>query len=212
MTEYSEIDKDYGSNRQNRCMTDNSSPKACNTVAIAQLNRAYLHAVIQAYEDHDTALISALGLPLDLAQRLSEAPVSVIESLGRFRTPIANFIGDAIVIDRLLAHKTNRTAMLKKCDELLQHGGSFDFIARLTGLLYNDVALRANALGLAQPGSRPRALSDDEWLKAEAAWNATTDLTLLERWLRVANETGISIRRLHAAYRKYDYLIDLHEA
>lgn len=204
MTEYSEIDKDYGSNRHSRpCTTD---IKACPTVA--QLNRAYLHAVIQAYENHDMNLIHALGLPMDLAQQLAQAPVTVIESLGRFRTPIANFVGDAVVIDRLLTHNLNRADLLKKCDELLQLGGAFDFVVRLTGLLYGEVALRANALGVAQPGSRPRTLSDDEWHQAEAAWNATTDLPLLHRWIRVARETGISIRRLHAAYRKYDYLID----
>lgn len=210
MTEYSEIDKDYGNNRQNRASTaDGHGLKAC--AAVAQLNRAYLHAVIQAYEDHDLGLLGALGLPLDLAQQLTTAPFNVIESVGRFRAPVANFVGDAVVIARLLNHNLNRSEKLKKCDELLQLGGSFDFIARLTGLVYNDVALRANSLGLAQPGSRPRALSDDEWHKAEAAWNTTSDLPLLDRWIRVAHETNIAIRRLHAAYRKYDYLVDLHE-
>src|SRR5690606_14160746 len=147
--------------RDNRDKESNPSIKACQV--IAQLNRAYLHAVIQAYEDHDMPLINALGLPLDLAQRLAAAPVTVVERLGKFRTPVANFVGDAVVIDRLLTHNLSRIEALKNVDELLKLGGSFEFIASLTGLLYSEIALRANAMGLSRPGIRPRMLSDNEW-------------------------------------------------
>lgn len=204
------IDKDSDRDRNNRDnretleQEDGSSIKACQV--IAQLNRAYLHAVIQAYEDHDMPLINALGLPLELAQRLAASPVTVVERLGKFRTPVANFIGDAVVIDRLLTHNLSRIESLKNVDELLRLGGSFEFIASLTGLVYSEIALRANAMGLSQPGSRPRMLSDDEWRLAESAWRQQADQTLLDRWINVATCTGISIRRLHAAYRKYDYL------
>ncbi|MFZ5600896.1 MAG: STY4526/YPO1902 family pathogenicity island replication protein [Pseudomonadota bacterium] len=198
------MDKDSDHDRSNREQDDSSSIKAC--LVIAQLNRAYLHAVIQAYEDHDIPLINALGLPLELAQRLAAAPVTVVERLGKFRTPVANFIGDAVVIDRLLTHNLSRIDALKNVDELLRLGGSFDFIASLTGLVYSEIALRANAMGLAQPGSRPRMLSDEEWQLAERAWHQQADQSLLDRWINVATSTGISIRRLHAAYRKYDYL------
>ncbi len=203
------IDKDGDRDRNNNCrdnreQEDGSSIRACQV--IAQLNRAYLHAVIQAYEDHDLSLISALGLPLELAQRLAQAPVTVVERLGKFRTPVANFIGDAVVIDRLLAHNINRIDALKNVDELLKLGGSFEFIASLTGLAYSEIALRANAMGLSQPGSRPRMLNDDEWRLAESAWRQHAHQSVLERWINVATCTGISIRRLHAAYRKYDYL------
>jgi len=206
MTTIAAFEQDNDHNRNNATKNACGAIKAC--AAVAQLNRAYLHAVIQAYEDHDLALINALGLPLELAHRLTSAPVAVIESLGRFRAPVANFIGDAVVIDRLLNHNLNRTERLKQVDELLQLGGNFEFIARLTGLVYNDVAIRAHAMGLSQPGRRPRMLSDEEWNLAEAAWNATAHMPVLERWIQVAKDTGISIRRLQAAYRKYDYLPD----
>jgi hypothetical protein len=207
------IDKDFDrdrNNRDNRENRDNQEPedgssiKACQV--IAQLNRSYFHAIIQAYEDHDIPLLTALGVPLELAQRLAAAPVTVVERLGKFRTPVANFIGDAVVINRLLTHNLARIESLKNVDELLRLGGSFEFIASLTGLVYSEIALRANAMGLSQPGSRPRMLSDEEWRLAESAWRQHADLPLLERWINVATCTGISIRRLLAAFRKYDYL------
>lgn len=183
---------------------DDSSIKACRV--IAQLNRAFLQAVIQAFDSNDIQLISALGLPLDLAKRLTIAPANVIEHLGKFRSPVANFVGDAVVIERLLNHNLARTESLKKVDELLQLGGCFEFISRLTGFFLNDVSMRATALGVGQPGGRARLLTNEEWRLAESAWIECAELPILDRWIQVAKCTGISIRRLHAAYRKYDYI------
>ncbi|CBL45348.1 hypothetical protein HDN1F_35540 [gamma proteobacterium HdN1] len=184
-----------------------SGVKAC--AVISQLNRTYLHAIIKAYEDHDLALLNALGISPPLADKLASAPFHIIERVGSFRAPIAGFVADSLVIERLLNHNLNHAENVKKADELLRYGANFDFTAKLTGLAYAEVTLRATVTGMAQPGSRPRTLTDEEWAAADAAWQATRKTPLIERWIDVAKLTGITIRRLHAAYRKYDYLIDI---
>src|SRR5690606_3837251 len=46
--------------------------KPCATVA--QLNRAYLRAIVQAWEEQNLILIEALGLPISLARQLATSP------------------------------------------------------------------------------------------------------------------------------------------
>lgn len=172
---------------------------------VAQLNRAYLRAVIMAWEEQNLPLIDYLGIPLALARRLATAPGIVIDRLGHFRSPVALFQGDALQIERLLDHKMNELERQAKVDEMLQLGATVHHIMRLTGMSDLDVSTRIQALGISgQRAHRPTGLNAEEMQAAEQAWLEFRHLPPMDHWISMARKTGISIRRLHASYRKFE--------
>lgn len=183
-----------------------ASNRITNNKIIAQLNRAYLRAIISAWNNQDFQVIQALGVTNDLARRLANAPYSAVDFLGSFRDAIANFCGDPMLIERLLDHNIRELDTQQKIDELLTLGATFEFLNALTGLHHEVLSKRARALGVTPVGSRPTLLNPDEWERAHAAWCDARNLPTMDRWIEVARKTQISIRRLHAAFRKYEYL------
>lgn len=175
---------------------------------VAQLNRAYLQAVIAAWNNRDLALIESLGLSLELAKKLSHAPYLAVDGLGRFRNPVANFQGDGVMIERLLEHNVNEIFLQNKIDDMIRLGATFEFLSALTGYHHTELSQRARSLGVVVNGSRPTLLSTEEWNQAERTWRKYRALPTLDRWIAIARETGISIRRLHAAFKKYEYLTE----
>lgn len=172
---------------------------------VAQLNRAYLRAIVQAWEEQNLPLIEALGLPLELAQKLARAPGIIIDRLGQFRSPIAAFDGDALQIERLLQHNEKEQKTRDQVDELLHYGATVGMVMYLTGMTTYEVQSRIHALNIKKDnGHRTTLLSDAEMDLAERVWHEYRHLPPMEHWIAVSKATGISIRRLHASYRKYE--------
>lgn len=174
---------------------------------VAQLNRAYLRAIVQAWEEQQLTLIEALGLPIPLARRLATSPGIVLDRLGQFRSPVAQFEGDATQIERLLDHQMKQLAIQNQVDEMLQLGATVSLVMQLTGFSAYEVQSRLEALqlvGKGQGAHRSTLLSIEEMKITDAAWKQHRHLPPMEHWIAVARATGISIRRLHASYRKYD--------
>lgn len=189
-----------GSESQNR-----PALKPCATVA--QLNRAYLRAIVQAWEEQNLILIEALGLPISLARQLATSPGIVLDRLGQFRSPVAQFDGDATLIERLLNHQSKQLDIQNRVDEMLQLGSTVSLIMQLTAMSTYEVHSRMESLGLVgktQGAHRSTLLSEDELAITEVAWKQHQHLPPMEHWIAVARTTGISIRRLHASYRKFD--------
>lgn len=182
------------------------SKRITNNKIIAQLNRAYLRAIITAWNSQDFEVIQSLGVTNELARRLANAPYSAVDFLGSFRDAIANFTGDPMLIERLLDHNIRELETQQKIDELLALGATFEFLNALTGLHHEVLSKRARALGVIPVGSRPTLLNPEEWERAHAAWCDAQKMSPIDRWIHVARKTQILIRRLHAAFRKYDYL------
>lgn len=179
--------------------------KPCATVA--QLNRAYLRAIVQAWEEQNLILIEALGLPISLARQLATSPGIVLDRLGQFRSPVAQFDGDATLIERLLNHQTKQLDIQNMVDEMLQLGSTVSLVMQLTAMSTYEVHSRMESLGLVgktQGAHRSTLLSEDELAITEVAWKQHQHLPPMEHWIAVARTTGISIRRLHASYRKFD--------
>ena len=189
--------------------TENGSVKpALKPCAIvAQLNRAYLRAIVQAWEEQQLALIEALGLSIPLARRLATSPGIVLDRLGQFRSPVAQFDGDVTQIERLLDHQLKQLEIQNRVDEMLQLGATVSLVMQLTGISTYEVHSRMEALQLVGKtnGAHRSALLNDEELKiTDIAWKQHRHLPPMEHWIAVARTTGITIRRLHASYRKYD--------
>ena len=179
--------------------------KPCAIMAL--LNRAYLRAIVQAWEEQQLSLIEALGLPIPLARRLATSPGIVLDRLGQFRSPVAQFEGDATQIERLLEHQMKQLEIQNQVDEMLQLGATVSLVMQLTGMSTYEVQSRLEALqlvGKSQGAHRSTLLSIDEMKITDAAWKQHRHLPPMEHWVAVARATGISIRRLHASYRKYD--------
>lgn len=175
---------------------------------VAQLNRAYLHAVINAWNTRDFDVITALGLNIALAKKLANAPYCAVEFLGGFRNPVANFTGDGLMIERLLEHNISELEQQEKIDELIKLGATLEFLGALTGYHHTTLSSRARSLGVQPVGSRPTLLSPEEWDRAQSTWIESRELPALDRWIFVARKSGVCVRRLYAAFRKYDYLED----
>lgn len=175
---------------------------------VAQLNRAYLRAIVQAWEEQQLPLIEALGLSIPLARRLATSPGIVLDRLGQFRSPVAQFEGDTTQIERLLDHQMKQLEIQNQVDEMLQLGATTSLVMQLTGMSTYEVQSRLEALpqmgNRSQWAHRSTLLSIEELKITDAAWKQHRHLPPMAHWIAVARATGISIRRLHASYRKYD--------
>lgn len=201
--------KDNGADKDATQNTTEQQPrpalKPCTIVA--QLNRAYLRAIVQAWEEQQLTLIEALGLPIPLARRLATSPGIVLDRLGQFRSPVAQFEGDATQIERLLDHQMKQLHIQNQVDEMLQLGTTVSLVMQLTGMSAYEVQSRLEALqlvGKTEGAHRSTLLSTEELKITDEAWKQHRHLPSMEHWIAVARTTGISIRRLHASYRKYD--------
>lgn len=179
-------------------------PALKHSAIVAQLNRAYLRAIVQAWEEQNLQLIEALGLPIPLAKELATAPGIVLDRLGQFRSPVAHFTGDEKQIERLLNHQLKELEVQNQVDEMLRLGATINLIMMLTGMSSYEIHNRQQSLSLVCHAHRTSLLTDEEWDAAEDAWRQHQHLPAMEHWIAVARSTGISIRRLHASYRKYD--------
>lgn len=185
--------------------TNLSTPKQAlkPSLIVADLNQAYLRAVIAAWEDQNIALLEYFGVTAAFARDLAAAPSSVISRFSQFRSPLANFTGDQLKLERLLQHQLTVAEDLKKVDEMITLGATLHHIYSMTGISNEQLIARARALGIKPTGSRTPLMKPHEHALADEAWKKYRYLDEIDHWIAMARETGIPIRVLHATYRNY---------
>lgn len=161
-----------------------------NTFVIQYINRLYKHRDIES--------LHAIGLSMEMAQRLANLSLEDIARLEGFRAKIAEFRVAEGHLEMMISHVRHEGMKDKLIDQLIQLGASQVMLWELSGVDHVEYRERRQALGLPKASAgRPSALTEEESTAVHTAWQeyeAEQDMLLRYYW--IGFDTKIALSRV----------------
>lgn len=144
------------------------------------------------------------GLDDDDIKRIKALSINDLNYLSKCKVEFFTFDFDKGKFQRALQVSETIKTEQRMVVEYIKHGASAPMMRALFGHTAMEVKTLREDLGLSEKGGRPTSPSKQEQMQILEAWSKTYMMDEREHYLKVSQETGISLRTIWNQVNSYE--------
>jgi len=168
-----------------------------------------LRSGFQRADEGDPGVLVDLGLALPLIRKIQNAP---LKKRNYFCTLGGTYLGKVLQqelgtvpcqerLEAIRLHVDREDPDDPQHDELLRQGAPASMMRYAFGMIKDEFTVRRQLLKVSDTGGRPRRVTYGQEAAILKIWSQSTGLPLAQRFLRVAKESQLDLKRIWPVLR-----------